>query len=182
MHFLFLNRCIKNLPREKFPFAPQVNFIRTHYLLPTWWLALKIEVCWWHERFEVIPRNSSSLLDCSVRDIHNYYMEHSLRLNPRKCLFTYSEKDLSSTQRFLEKYCETSQMRPLKVHEKLAVIGSFSWLVTWYINTMLAQDKQTNSSHHFRCSLPSGFFSSQHCVFLTTWLTNRKGPKKKWPY
>ena len=36
LHFLFLNRCIKNLPREKFPFAPQVNFIRTHYLLPTW--------------------------------------------------------------------------------------------------------------------------------------------------
>ena len=103
-------------------------------------------------------------------------------LTPKKCLFTCSEKDLSSTQHFLEKYCETSQMRPLKVHEKLAVIGSFSWLVTWYINVMLAQDKQTNSSHHFRCSLPSGFFSSQHCVFLTTWLTNRKGPKKKWPY
>ena len=32
-----------------------------------------------------IPRNSSSLLDFAVRDIHNYFMEHSMRLDPKKC-------------------------------------------------------------------------------------------------
>ena len=35
--------------------------------------------------FEVIPRNSSSLLDFAVRDMHNYCMEHSMGLNPKKC-------------------------------------------------------------------------------------------------
>ena len=83
-------------------------------------------------------------------------------LTPKKCLFTCSEKDLSSTQHFLEKYCETSQMRPLKVHEKLAVIGSFSWLVTWYINTMLAQDKQTSKQ------LTSFSLLSSQWVFLVS--------------
>ena len=35
--------------------------------------------------FEVIPHNSSSLLDFAVRDIHNYCMEHIMGLNPKKC-------------------------------------------------------------------------------------------------
>ena len=33
-----------------------------------------------------IPSNSSSLLDFAVRDTHNYCMEHSMRLNPKKML------------------------------------------------------------------------------------------------
>ena len=53
-------------------------------------------------------------------------------------------------------------MRPLKVHEKLAVIGSFSWLVTWYINTMLAQDKQTSKQ------LTSFSLLSSQWVFLVS--------------
>ena len=48
----------------------------------------------WHSRlkyvddttvFEIMPRNSTSLLDFAVRDIHKYCIEHSMRLNPRKC-------------------------------------------------------------------------------------------------
>ena len=36
--------------------------------------------------FEVIPRNSSSLLDFAVRpDIHHNCIKHSMRLNPKKC-------------------------------------------------------------------------------------------------
>ena len=47
----------------------------------------------WHSRlkyvdymtvFEVIPHNLTSLLDFAVRDIHNYCIEHSMRLNPKK--------------------------------------------------------------------------------------------------
>ena len=48
----------------------------------------------WHSRlkyvddmiiFVVIPHNLSSLLDFAVKDVHNYCMEHSMRLNPEKC-------------------------------------------------------------------------------------------------
>ena len=46
----------------------------------------------WHSRlkyvddttvFEIMPRNSTSLLDFAVRDIHKYCMEHSMRLSPK---------------------------------------------------------------------------------------------------
>ena len=33
--------------------------------------------------FEIMPRNSTSLLDFAGRDIHKYCMEHSMRLNPK---------------------------------------------------------------------------------------------------
>ena len=33
----------------------------------------------------IFSRNLSSLLDFSVGDIHNYCIEHSMRLNPKKC-------------------------------------------------------------------------------------------------
>ena len=35
--------------------------------------------------FEAIPCNLSSLLGFAVKDVHNYCMEHSMRLNPKKC-------------------------------------------------------------------------------------------------
>ena len=35
--------------------------------------------------FKVITRNSSNLLKFAVRDIHNYCIEHSMRLNSQKC-------------------------------------------------------------------------------------------------
>ena len=34
---------------------------------------------------EVIPRNSLSMLDIVVRDIHEYCISHKMRLNPKKC-------------------------------------------------------------------------------------------------
>ena len=33
---------------------------------------------------EVMPRNSTSLLDFAVRDTYNYHIKHSMRLNPKK--------------------------------------------------------------------------------------------------
>ena len=82
-------------------------------------------------------------------------------LTPKKCLFTYSEKDLSSTQRFLEKYCETSQMRPLKVHEKLAAIGSLQ-LVSHVVHKRHAGTRQTNKQ------LTSFSLFSSQWVFLVS--------------
>ena len=34
---------------------------------------------------EVIPRNSLSMLDIVVRDIHEYCVSHKMKLNPKKC-------------------------------------------------------------------------------------------------
>ena len=32
----------------------------------------------------IIPRNSKSMLDVAVRDIHDYCISHGMRLNPKK--------------------------------------------------------------------------------------------------
>ena len=39
--------------------------------------------------FEIIPRNSISMLDVVVREIHNYCLEHKMKLNPKKCKEMY---------------------------------------------------------------------------------------------
>ena len=52
----------------------------------------------WHMRtkyvddttaFEIIPRNSISMLDVVVREIHDYCIEHRMKLNPKKCKEMY---------------------------------------------------------------------------------------------
>ena len=52
----------------------------------------------WHMRtkyvddttaFEIIPRNSVSVLDIVVREIHDYCIEHKMELNPKKCKEMY---------------------------------------------------------------------------------------------
>ena len=39
--------------------------------------------------FEIIPRNSISVLDIVVREIHDYCIEHKMKLNPKKCKEMY---------------------------------------------------------------------------------------------
>ena len=39
--------------------------------------------------FEIIPRNSISTLDIVVREIHDYCIEHKMKLNPQKCKEMY---------------------------------------------------------------------------------------------
>ena len=52
----------------------------------------------WHMRskyvddtiaFDIIPRNSISILDLVVREIHDYCIEHKMKLNPKKCKEMY---------------------------------------------------------------------------------------------
>ena len=52
----------------------------------------------WHMRtkyvddttaFEIIPRNSISMLDVVAREIHDYCTEHKMELNPKKCKEMY---------------------------------------------------------------------------------------------
>ena len=39
--------------------------------------------------FEIIPRNSISMLEEVVRETHDYCMEHEMKLNPKKCREMY---------------------------------------------------------------------------------------------
>ena len=50
----------------------------------------------WHMRtnhvdycIEIIPRNSFSMLDVVVEEIHDYCVEHKMKLNPQKCKEMY---------------------------------------------------------------------------------------------
>ena len=38
---------------------------------------------------EIIPRNSISILDLVVREIHDYCIEHKMKLNKKKCKEMY---------------------------------------------------------------------------------------------
>ena len=38
---------------------------------------------------EIIPRNAISILDLVVREIHDYCIEHKIKLNPKKCKEMY---------------------------------------------------------------------------------------------
>ena len=38
---------------------------------------------------EIIPRNSFSMLDVVVREIHDYCIEHKMKVNPKKCKEMY---------------------------------------------------------------------------------------------
>ena len=37
--------------------------------------------------FEIIPRNSISILDLVVREIHEYCIEHKMKLNPKREMY-----------------------------------------------------------------------------------------------
>ena len=46
---------------------------------------------------EIIPRNSSSLLNIVESDIHSFAMSHNIRLNPTKCNFLLNASCLINT-------------------------------------------------------------------------------------
>ena len=59
----------------------------------------------WHMRtkyvddttaFEIIPRNSISMLDVVVREIHDYCIEHKMKLNPRKCNVNFMKNSITT--------------------------------------------------------------------------------------
>jgi len=68
----------------------------------------------WHMRskcvdgtaaFEIIPRNSISILDLVVREIQDYCMEHKMKINPKKC----KEMDIN----FMKN--SVTALRPLRI-------------------------------------------------------------------
>ena len=57
--------------------------IMTNNLLADWHLRVKLLRV--RSAIEILPRNSISLLNSTASDIHNFSMDHNMRLNPIKC-------------------------------------------------------------------------------------------------
>ena len=55
----------------------------TNNLLSDWHLRIKFVDD--TTALEILPRNGISLLHMAVNDIHTFAIEHSMRLNPKKC-------------------------------------------------------------------------------------------------
>ena len=82
----------------------------------------------WHMRtkyvddttaFEIIPRNSISMLAVVVREIHDYCIEHKMKLNPKKCNEMYVSIMKNSI----------SAMRPISVgNQEVERVGSYKLL------------------------------------------------------
>ena len=56
--------------------------VMTNRLLSDWKLHIKYVDT---SAIEILPRNSISLLNSAVSDIHRFAMDHNMRLNPSKC-------------------------------------------------------------------------------------------------
>ena len=82
----------------------------------------------WHMRtkyiddttaFEIIPRNSFSMLDAVVREIHDYWIECKMKLNPKKCKEMYVNFMKNSI----------TAMRPVSVgNQGIERVGSYKLL------------------------------------------------------
>jgi hypothetical protein len=57
--------------------------VMTNKLLWDWKLRMKFVDD--TSALEIMPRNSISLLNNAAADIHNFAMEHNMKLNPTKC-------------------------------------------------------------------------------------------------
>ena len=84
----------------------------------------------WHMRtkyvddttaFEIIPRNSISMLDVVVREIHDYCIEHKMKLNPKKCKEMYVK--------FMKNSRSITAMRHISVgNQEVERVGSYQLL------------------------------------------------------
>ena len=69
--------------------------------------------------FEIIPRNSISMLGVVVREIHDYCIEHKMKLNPKKCNEMYASFMKNSI----------TAMRPISVgNQEVERVGSYKLL------------------------------------------------------
>ena len=72
---------------------------------------------------EIIPRNSFSMLDVVVREIHDYCIEHKMKVNPKKCKEMYVNFMKNSI----------TVMRPISVgNQGVARVGSYKLLRVIY--------------------------------------------------
>ena len=73
---------------------------------------------------EILPRNSISLLDFAVRDIHDYCTEHKMKLNPKKCkemVFNFMKNPNTVTRPL---HIENSEVERVFTYKVLGVIIS----------------------------------------------------------
>ena len=73
---------------------------------------------------EILPRNSISLLDFAVRDIHDYCTEHKMKLNPKKCkemVFNFMKNPNTVTRPL---HIENSEVERVFTYKMLGVIIS----------------------------------------------------------
>ena len=87
----------------------------------------------WHMRtkyvddttaFEIIPRNSISMLDLVVREIHDYCIDHKMKLNPKKCKEMFVNF-MNNTNTVMRAVCISDQVvERVKTYKLLGVIIS----------------------------------------------------------
>ena len=68
--------------------------------------------------FEIIPRNSINILDLVVREIHDYCIEHKMKLNPKKCkemYINFMTNSVTSLRPICVGYKEVERVRTYKL-------------------------------------------------------------------
>ena len=68
--------------------------------------------------FDIIPRNSISILDLVVREVHDYCIEHKMKLNPKQCKEMYVNfmtNSVTSLRPICVGYKELERVRTFKL-------------------------------------------------------------------
>ena len=73
---------------------------------------------------EIIPRNSFSMLDVVVREIHDYCIEHKMKLNPKKCKEMYVNFMKNSITAMRPVSVRNQEVERVRLYKLLAVIIS----------------------------------------------------------
>ena len=70
--------------------------------------------------FEIIPRNSISILDLAVREIYDYCIEHKMKLSPKKCkemYINFMKHSVTALRPISVGYKEVERVRTYKLLE-----------------------------------------------------------------
>ena len=122
---------------------------------------------------EIIPRNSTSVLNNAVADIHNFAMEHNMKLNPTKCkeMFIKFLRTLDFLIRPLQ--MGNHVIKQVKTYKILGVIMSYD--LKWECHVDYIFKKAGKKLNSVRVLRRAGVESTSTCGIVATTLDIQAG-------
>ena len=123
----------------------------------------------WHMRtkyvddttaFKIIPRNSISVLDIVVREIHDYCIEHKMKLNPKKCKEMYVDFMKNSITTLRPISIGNKEVERVRTYKLLGVIVSDD--LKWNAHAEYVIAKAAKRLYALRLLKRAGVYAKRH--------------------
>ena len=93
--------------------------------------------------FEIIPRNYISILDLVVHEIHDYCIEHKMKLNPKKCKEMYINFMMNLVTSLRPIYVGYNEVKRVRMYKLLGVIISDDPKLNAHVEFVIAKAAKT---------------------------------------